>query len=114
MTFLVRTGDGPDAVAWYSRLLGRGPDVSPLADLHEWELVPGAWLQVATGAAGVTPSSFRVRFGVADLTAAITAARDLGVAVKDPEVLPGTVAWTDLSDPWGNPLGLFQELAGSS
>jgi len=114
VTFLVRTGDGPDAVAWYSRLLGRGPDVSPTADLHEWELVPRAWLQVATAVADVTPSSFRVRLGVADLTAAVAAARADGIAVEDPEVLPGIVAWTDLSDPWGNPLGLFQELAGTS
>jgi len=113
VTFLVRTGEGPDAVAWYARLLGRGPDVSPLDDLHEWEVVPGAWLQVATGAADVTPSSFRVRFGVADLPAAVEAVRAGGTAVEDPEVLPGVVAWTDLDDPWGNPLGLFQELAAA-
>ena len=112
VTFLVGTGEGPDAVAWYSRLLGRGPDVTPVDDLHEWEVVPGAWLQVATAATDVTPSSFRVRFGVADLTAAVAALRADGVAVDDPEVVPGVVAWTDLADPWENPLGLFQELAG--
>jgi len=111
VTFLVRTGEGPDAVDWYRRLLGRGPDVSPLDDLHEWEVVPGAWLQVATGAEGVAPASFRVRFGVADLEGAVATLRADGTAVEDPEVLPGVVAWTDLEDPWGNPLGLFQELA---
>src|ERR1700742_1498634 len=31
---------------WYSKLLGREPDVRPMANLAEWKFEAGGWLQV--------------------------------------------------------------------
>ena len=31
---------------WYTRLLGREPDNNPMPGLIEWQIVPGAWMQV--------------------------------------------------------------------
>ncbi len=111
MTFMLRTGPTGEAVAFYRELLGRDPDYSPHQDFHEWQVRPDAWLQVATEARDITPSSFRLRFQVHDLATAVVRLRARGVEVHEPTTLPGVVAFTDFADPWGNPLGFYQEVA---
>jgi glyoxylase I family protein len=32
--------------AWYTKLFGRGPDNNPMANLIEWQVIDGAWVQV--------------------------------------------------------------------
>lgn len=34
------------AIAWYGRMLGRGPDAQPMPQLAEWQFENGGWLQV--------------------------------------------------------------------
>lgn len=111
VTFTLKSGPANAAVAFYTELLGRAPDYSPHEDFHEWELRPDAWLQLSTDADPVSPSSFRVRFQVHDLNAAVRLLRDRGVAVDEPATLPGVVAFTNFADPWGNPLGFFQDVS---
>lgn len=111
MTFMLRTGSTSEAVAFYRDLLGRDPDYSPHEDFHEWQVSPDAWLQVATGASDIAPSSFRLRFQVRDLATAVQELRTRGVKVDEPTTLPGVAAFTNFADPWGNPLGFYQDVA---
>jgi hypothetical protein len=51
---------------------------------------------------------------VDDLHRSRQAVLALGVACQEPMHIPGLAAWCDFTDPWGNRLGLFQDLAGES
>lgn len=48
--------------------------------------------------------------GVADIDTARKQLLDVGVPAGEVEVLEGAAAWCDFPDPFGNPLGLFQDL----
>lgn len=113
-TVTLPTGPTAEALDFYEKLLGRGPDFSPNNDFHEWELTSGATLQIATECSN--PQSFptRVRFEVADINAASDALEHLGVSVTNSVTLPGVVSILNFEDPWGNPLGAYQELAPMS
>ena len=39
-----------DALEFYERLFGRGPDARPISDVSEWKLPAGGWVQVVTDA----------------------------------------------------------------
>lgn len=36
--------------AWYTRLFGREPDNTPMANLVEWQVIDGGWVQVTEDA----------------------------------------------------------------
>jgi hypothetical protein len=38
--------DAAAATAWYAALFGRGADSTPMAQVAEWRLPRGGWLQV--------------------------------------------------------------------
>ena len=101
--------------AWYEKLLGRGPTFAPPppppgGGVAEWELYPGCWLAVLQ--AEPDPGSNRIRFGVRDLYRERARLRtELGIEVTEPWVLEGIGAHCDFEDPYGNRLGLFQDLA---
>src|ERR1700759_3983321 len=42
----VAVRDISTGTCWYSKLLGREPDVRPMANLAEWKFEAGGWLQV--------------------------------------------------------------------
>ena len=110
VTMQVRVPDAAGAAGWYERLLGRPADIAPSDDIAEWQLVPDCWLQVVK--ARPKPTAARMRFGVADIQGEIERlAADLGVAASDIQTFGGLVAWCDVADPYGNPIGLFQDLA---
>ena len=111
LTIALRAGEDIAARTFYTTLFGRAPDYSPHEDFLEWQIARGAWIQIMTGCDPVEPSLNRVRFQVEDLAAATAALRAQGIAVEPPTTLPGVVIFTNLTDPWGNPLGLFQDLA---
>ena len=111
VTVQIHVSDLAAGVRFYRALLGRGPDVAPHEDFKEWELSPGAWLQLAEGDG---PLPHPLRLGVDDLHRSRQAVLALGVACQEPEHIPGLAAWCDFSDPWGNRLGLFQDLAGAA
>ncbi|HEX8306512.1 MAG TPA: hypothetical protein VF612_16680 [Jatrophihabitans sp.] len=110
LTIAVHAGDRDEALAFYSALLGREPDLGPDPDFYEWEISPGAWLQLATGRTDINPSSFRLRFQVEDIEASAGVLRAKGFEPGDIKWLPGLVAFANLTDPWGNPLGVYQDL----
>ena len=85
VTVQVHVGDLAAGVRFYSTLLGRGPDVAPHEDFKEWELSPGAWLQLAEGGG---PLPHPLRLGVDDLHRSRKAVLALGVACQEPEYIP--------------------------
>ncbi len=109
LTLAVGVGDMAGARVFYDRLFGREPDFTPDDDLQEYETSPGAWFQVTTS---ITPGRMqRVRFGVPDLATARDALLADGIAVTEAEEVDKVVRWCDFTDPYGNPLGIFQDLS---
>ncbi|MGV0812939.1 VOC family protein [Mycolicibacterium boenickei] len=106
---VVATGRFEDAKPWYARLLGREPDLEPVAGVAEWQLTATAWLQVVTDPAGAGRTA--VRFGVDDLDATVARLREDGVAVGEPQVIADMVAIVDVADPDGNEVSFVADLA---
>jgi predicted enzyme related to lactoylglutathione lyase len=111
MTFELQVGDLATARAFYTGLFGRPPELEPDDGLLEWAVVPGqqTWLQVAS-VAEPQPLRARLRFAVRDLSAAREVLLASGLEVSVPGSVPGVVTWCDVDDPWGNRLGLYEEL----
>jgi predicted enzyme related to lactoylglutathione lyase len=119
LTIQVRVGDRAAGLAWYTRLLGRPPDLdhasasgdtSAAGNVMEWELQPNCWLQLAPGvpAGGFGP----LRLGVRDIEEARPrVAEALGIAISPIQRIEGVAAWCDFTDPFGNRLGLVQDLS---
>ena len=110
LTVAVHGGNRDAALAFYCALIGRDPDMGPDPDFYEWEISPGAWLQLATGRADITPSSFRVRLRVEDIEESVDILKRKGFEPGPVKLLPGLVAFANLTDPWGNPLGIYQDM----
>ncbi|HXY44221.1 MAG TPA: hypothetical protein VEH29_08535 [Acidimicrobiales bacterium] len=108
-TLVVGVDDMTEALSFYGRLFGRPPDFVLEEDFQEYEVVPGMWYQLTTR---VPPGrGRRVRFGVADMAAERQALLEQGIEVSGITGKPGVVAWCQFRDPFGNPLGFFQDLA---
>lgn len=110
LTIAIHVGDREEALAFYCALIGRDPDMGPDPDFYEWEISPGAWLQLATGREEISPSSFRLRLKVDDIENAVTTLRQKGFEPGPIKRLPGLVTFANLTDPWGNPLGVYQDM----
>jgi len=110
MTVALHTGDRAEALAFYSALIGREPDLGPDPEFYEWEISPGSWLQLATDREQITPSGFRVRLEVEDIEKAVSLLLERGFAPTEIRELSGIVSYANLADPWGNPLGIYQNL----
>jgi predicted enzyme related to lactoylglutathione lyase len=110
LTIAVHVGDREQALAFYCALIGRDPDLGPDPDFYEWEISPGSWLQLATGRDNISPSSFRLRLMVEDIDKAREILAAKGIAAGPVQKLPSLVAFANLADPWGNPLGIYQDL----
>ena len=122
LTIQLRVGDLAAGLAWYEGLLGRPPDLDhagerdergdsgEIGNIKEWELQPNCWLQLASGvpAAGFGP----LRLGVRDIEEARPrVAEALGITLSPIQRIEGVAAWCDFVDPFGNRLGLVQDLA---
>ena len=110
LTVALHVGDRDEALAFYCALIGRDPDLGPDPDFYEWEISPGAWLQLATGREDIKPSSFRLRLQVEDIDASVVLLSHKGFEPGEIRRLPGLVAFANITDPWGNPLGVYQDL----
>lgn len=111
-TFQVRVGDFDRGRDWYERLFDREPDFVPHEGFVEWEFVPGTncWLQVGHG--DPAPGSGPVRLGTTDLDGELSRLRAT-LDVDPPEVHrtpDGLVRYCTFTDPFGNRVGLFEEV----
>lgn len=90
---------------WYTRLLGREPDNNPMPGLIEWQVVPGAWIQVFRDAdrAGHTQTNLAVD----DIDAQITEVTGRGLLVGDTTDATNGVRLAPVTDPDGNVVTLI-------
>jgi catechol 2,3-dioxygenase-like lactoylglutathione lyase family enzyme len=109
VTLAVGVGDMAGARAFYDRLFGREPDYVPAEDVQAYETSPGAWFQITTT---LEPGRMhRIRFEVPDLAVARDELDAAGTTASDVSEVPGVVRSCDFADPYGNPLGFYQDLS---
>ena len=91
--------DHAAAVAWYSKWIGRKPDVEPTEGVAEWEIASNAWIQdsLDPDAAGKTT----VVVGVDDIDATVADLGKEGVTCGEMQDY-GFVKLTEIVDPDGN------------
>ena len=105
---VVAAMDYARARSWYSRVLGREPDLEPVEGVAEWQLTNTAWLQLMVDPDRAGKSA--VRFGVTDLAAEVKALNDAGVATGEPVVIADMVKVVDVADPDGNEVSFVEEI----
>lgn len=105
--------NGAAARSWYESLFGRAPDFRPSDDdsFCEWIVKPGFWEIHVVAQQPAGSQLGRLRFATTDVVAARERVRALGVHVDDIEELPEVVRYCNFGDPWGNRLGLYQDLS---
>lgn len=110
VTFQIRVMDYDVGLPWYEVLLNRKPDFIPHEDFAEWELVPGAWLQVAKGETAAEAGPLRL--GVVNIEEERERLiRELEFEIQEVQTREGVpAAWCTFEDPFGNRIGLYQEL----
>jgi catechol 2,3-dioxygenase-like lactoylglutathione lyase family enzyme len=106
---VVATRDYATARAWYSRILGREPDLEPIDGVAEWQITTTAWLQLIEDANRAGKSA--VRFGVSDLAAQIAELNDADIATGEPVVIADMVAVVDIADADGNEVSFVEDIA---
>lgn len=105
---VIATRDFPTARTWYQRVLGRAPDLEPVAEVAEWQISATGWLQLIVDAERAGASA--VRLGVADLGAQVSWLSSVGVQTPEPVVIADLVAVVDVTDPDGNEVSYVQDL----
>jgi predicted enzyme related to lactoylglutathione lyase len=112
LTLQIGVADMSQAREFYDRLFGREPDFIANEDFQEYETSTGVWCQLTTKLA--PGETRRIRFGVYDVATARESLLADGLEVGEIETLPGVVSYCDFPDPWGNKLGLYEDLAEPS
>ena len=93
------------ANAWYEKLFGRPADNNPMPVLVEWQVVPGAWVQVFVDEDRA--GSGLLNLAVDDLDAHATEAAGRGLTPGGIEDVDKGVQLVTLTDPDGNVLRLI-------
>ena len=94
--------DHASAIDWYTRFFGRGFDTQPQPDCREWEVVPGAFLQVIQS--DEKPSGHGA-FVLHDLADTEKRLQHSGIAVTRKKIGPYQVS--QCTDPAGNVITLL-------
>jgi hypothetical protein len=105
---VVATRDYVTARSWYSRLIGRDPDLEPIDGVAEWQIAATAWLQLVEDPERAGRSA--VRFGVGNLDAQIAELNDAGIATGEPLVIADLVKIVDIADPDGNEVSFVADI----
>lgn len=95
------------SIAWYTKWIGRRPDIEPADGVAEWQVAEQAWLQVSVDpeSAGQTT----VVFGVADLEAQCLHCAAAGVPWGEIDDY-GFIKTAEAQDPAGNTITFVQEV----
>jgi catechol 2,3-dioxygenase-like lactoylglutathione lyase family enzyme len=105
---VIATSDYARSRSWYSRVIGREPDLEPVQGVAEWQMTNTAWLQLIDDPDRAGKSA--VRIGVTDLAAQIKTLNDLGVGTAEPVVIADMVRVVDVPDPDGNEVSYVEEV----
>lgn len=102
---VVHVSDIGASERWYTSLFGRAADNNPMPTLIEWQVLPGAWVQVFhdPGRAG----SDEINFAVDDLESHIAELRERGLDPGDIVEASKGVRLSRFPDPDGNVVGLI-------
>lgn len=102
---VIPASDFAASLKWYESIFGP-PDETPMDGMAEWEVSPGAWLQLdGSGESGAGPAA--VVIGVEDVAAARAALQQAGITageIADYDF----VRVCDVHDPDGNRLSFVQ------
>jgi len=90
-------------------VIGRDPDLEPMAGVAEWQIAATAWLQLIEDPDRAGKSALRI--GVDDLEAQIAELADAGITVSEPVVIADLVKVVDVADPDGNEVSFVQDIA---
>jgi hypothetical protein len=99
--------DHAEAVTWYQKWIGRGPDVKPMEGVAEWQLAKNAWIQVFVDPESAGHTTIVV--GVADIDTQRAACTAANVVVGDVSDY-GFVKTAEAVDPAGNKILFVQEI----
>lgn len=102
---VVPVSDLQSSSRWYEALFGRAADNNPMPTLAEWQIVPGAWVQVFVDAARA--GSGLLNFAVDDLPAHIADLRARGLQPGDVTEANKGVRLSAIDDPDGNTINLI-------
>jgi catechol 2,3-dioxygenase-like lactoylglutathione lyase family enzyme len=106
---VVATRNYTAARSWYSRIIGREPDLEPIDRVAEWQIAATAWLQLVEDPERAGKSA--VRFGVDDLGAQVVGLNEAGISTREPVVVADMVKVVDFADPDGNELSFVEALS---
>jgi len=95
-----------NAMTGYQKLLGRGPDATPMPGVSEWSFSRGGWLQVYR-ATDTRVGNGSCTFAVDDIDEMVRHAEMLGIDVSDRSDGP-RVRTLMITDPDGNHLAFAQ------
>lgn len=90
---------------WYATLFGRPEDNNPMPSLVEWQVLPGAWVQVFHDEARAGTGC--VNLAVDDLDGCVAELRRRGLEPADITMANKGVRLSSLTDPDGNTVGLI-------
>lgn len=98
------------AVDWYTQVVGRPLEtMSPMEGIMELQVAPGAWLQLfQEPAESFEASRAVIRFKTEGIERDATRLRATGIEVGEITHIPGVVFFAEFSDPFGNPVSLYQ------
>ena len=102
---VVPVSDVEKSRGWFSSLFGRPADNNPMPSLVEWQVLPGAWVQVFNDPERA--GSGLVNFAVDDLESHVAQIRERGL---DPEEIVEAnkgVRLSTITDPDGNTIGFI-------
>jgi predicted enzyme related to lactoylglutathione lyase len=106
---VVAIRDYATARSWYSGVIGRDPDLEPMAGVAEWQIAATAWLQLIEDPHRAGKSA--VRIGVDDLESQIAELEGAGITVSEAVVIADLVKVVDVVDPDGNEVSFVQDVA---
>ena len=92
--------DAGKSQRWYSSLFGRPADNNPMPTLVEWQVVPGAWVQVFSDPQRA--GSGLLNFAVDDLEGHLAQVRKRGLEPEDIVEANKGVRLSTITDPDGN------------
>ena len=99
--------DLKSAIEWYTRLLGRAPDSTPMPEVAEWRFPRGGWLQVYQAPDRAGQGSCTL--AVSRIDDAVAAAAGLGADTSDRNT-SARVKTLMITDPDGNHIAMAEAL----
>lgn len=102
---VVPVSDIAQSTRWYASLFGRTEDNNPMPSLVEWQVLPGAWVQVFHDEERA--GSTQLNLAVDDLDGHVAELRERGLQPSDITDASKGVRLSRVTDPDGNVIGLI-------